>query len=137
MSISSEVLAERLVRVFGDPDAIGESLTADAEWWITPTVGILGSERRTRVDCRGDVNHLRRHLEGRRGGAASSDRQRRHRCCPIHVRAKARQLDDRSYENEYSVWVRRSGDQIDRVGIPRRRLVHGATADLNRSSVQV
>jgi hypothetical protein len=24
-------------------------------------------------------------------------------------------LGDRSYENEYSVWIRRSGDQIDRV----------------------
>ena len=31
------------MRAFGDPDAIGELLTPDAEWWITPTVGVLGS----------------------------------------------------------------------------------------------
>jgi hypothetical protein len=32
-----------LVESFGNPDTIEALLTEDAQWWITPTVGILGS----------------------------------------------------------------------------------------------
>ena len=116
MNVNSEILAERLVRAFGDPDAIGELLTADAEWWITPTVGVLGSPSVGREsivaamriifgDLWKDAEVVVHHVVGNDDIGAVR----------FTLRAKARQLGDRSYENEYSVWVRRSGDQIDRV----------------------
>ena len=104
------------MRAFGDPDAIGELLTADAEWWITPTVGILGSPSVGREaivaamriifgDLWKDVEVAVHHVIGNDDIGAVR----------FTLRAKARQLGDRYYENEYSVWVRRSGDHIDRV----------------------
>ena len=116
MSIDSGVLAEHLVRAFGDPDAIGELLTADAEWWISPTVGVLGSPSVGREaivaamriifgDIWKDAEVAVHHAIGNDDIGAVR----------FTLRAKARQLGDRSYENEYSVWVRRSGDHIDRV----------------------
>jgi hypothetical protein len=36
-------LAERFVLAFGDPEATAELLSEDAEWWISPTVGVVGS----------------------------------------------------------------------------------------------
>ena len=36
-------LGRRLVDAFGNPAAIESLLTEDAQWWITPTVGVLGS----------------------------------------------------------------------------------------------
>jgi ketosteroid isomerase-like protein len=116
MSIDAGVLAERLVRAFGDPDAIGELLTADVEWWISPTVGILGSPsvgRETIVaamriifgDLWKDAEVAVHHVIGNDDIGAVR----------FTLRAQARQFGDRPYENEYSIWVRRSGNHIDRV----------------------
>jgi ketosteroid isomerase-like protein len=109
-------LAERLVRAFGDPDAIGELLTPDAECWITPTVGVLGSPtvgRDTIVaalrvifsDLWGDPEVTVHHAIGNDDIGAVR----------LTLQAKARFANERPYENEYSVWVRCRGDRIDRV----------------------
>jgi ketosteroid isomerase-like protein len=116
VSIEAADLAERLVRAFGDPDAIGELLAADAEWWITPTVGVLGSPTVGRDaivaamrvifgDLWGDPEVTVHHAIGNDDIGAVR----------LTLRAKARFADDRPYENEYSVWVHRRGDRIDRV----------------------
>ena len=116
MSNEAASLAQELVQAFGDPDAIGELLTEDAEWWITPTVGVLGSPTVGRDaivaamrvifgDLWGDPEVTVHHAIGDEDIGAVR----------LTLRAKARILDDRPYENEYSVWVRRRGDRIDRV----------------------
>lgn len=116
MSIDSGILAERLVKAFGDPDAIGELLTSDAEWWITPTVGVLGSPsvgRETIVaamrvifgDLWSGAEVTVHHAIGDEDIGAVR----------FTLRAKARYADNQPYENEYTVWVRRLDDHIDRV----------------------
>src|ERR1700730_12342811 len=109
-------LGRRLVEAFGNPAGIEALLTEDAQWWITPTVGVLGSPSVGRDaivaamrvifgDLWGDREVTVRHAIGDDDIGAVR----------LTLRAKARMVDDRPYENEYSVWVRRRGDRIDRV----------------------
>ena len=39
---STRELLTALVDAFGDAERITELLAPDAQWWITPTVGVLG-----------------------------------------------------------------------------------------------
>jgi uncharacterized protein len=116
MATDAAALAEHLVRAFGDPDAIGALLTEGAEWWVTPSVGVLGSPsvgRDTIVaamrtifgELWGDAQVTVHHAIGT--GDIGAVR--------LTLRTKALFAENRPYENEYSVWVRRDGDQIDRV----------------------
>ena len=111
----ASTLARRLVESFGDPDAIGELLAEDAEWWITPTVGVLGSPTIGRAaildsmhvifgQLYADAHVTVHHAIG--DGDIGAAR--------LTLRATA-QWASRPYENEYSVWIRRSGNRIDRV----------------------
>ena len=116
MSVDAAGLAERLVRSFGDPDAIGQLLTEDAQWWISPTVGVLGSPsigRDAIVDsmrtifgelwAEAEVTVHHAIGEGNVGAVR------------LTLRARARFAGNRRYENEYSVWIRQRGQQIERV----------------------
>jgi len=106
-------LGRRLVEAFGNPTAIETLLTEDAQWWIAPTVGVLGSPSVGRdaimtamrtifgviySDSRADIH-----------AAVGDDTLAAVR---FTLRATA---NARPYENEYCVWVRRAGDRIDRV----------------------
>lgn len=112
----SAALAVALVEAFGDPEAIGELLTEDAEWWITPTVGVLGSPTigRERIlesmrvifgdlyaDARAEV-----HMSIGDGDLGA---------VRITLHATALFAGGQQYKNEYSVWIRREGDRISRV----------------------
>jgi ketosteroid isomerase-like protein len=116
VSIDSGILAERLVRAFGDPDAIGELLTPDAEWWITPTVGVLGSPSIGRETIVAAMRVIF-------GDFWSGEEVTVHHAIGVDdigavrftLRAKARYADNQPYKNEYAVWVRRVDDHIDRV----------------------
>jgi hypothetical protein len=135
MSISSEILAERLVRAFGDPDAIGELLTADAEWWITPAVGVLGSLSVGREaivaamrvifgNLWKDAEEAVHHVIGNDDIGA-----------PIHATGQGSPM----WRPLLRERVLGMGPTIrqsyrPRLGIPRCRLVHGATADMNRGT---
>ena len=114
--MDSAILAERLVLAFGDPDAIDALITDDIEWWISPTVEVLGSPGIGReavmsairviftemwLDADATVHH--------RLGADDVGAVR------FTLRAKAHFAGDQPYENEYSLWIRRNGDRIDRI----------------------
>jgi ketosteroid isomerase-like protein len=116
MSNAAANVAERLVRSFGDPEAIGVLLTDDAEWWITPTVRVLGSPsvRREAIvasmrtifgELWGDSRVIVHNVIGDDDIGAVR--------LTLEAKALFRSGDD--YSNEYSVWVRRRGDKIDRV----------------------
>jgi cytochrome P450/ketosteroid isomerase-like protein len=114
--LEAKQLVRSLVEAFGDPDAIGALLTDDAEWWITPTVGVLASPSVGRdaivasmrviftelwSEAAVDVHHVI--AEGDIAAARFT------------LRAKAHFAELRPYENEYTVWAHRSGDRIDQV----------------------
>jgi ketosteroid isomerase-like protein len=109
-------LAERLVRSFGDPEAIGALLTDDAEWWITPTVRVLGSPSVGREAIVASMRTIFGELWG-------DSRVIVHNvigdddigAVRLTLKAKALFRSGADYSNEYSVWVRRRGDRIDRV----------------------
>jgi ketosteroid isomerase-like protein len=106
-------LAISLVESFGHPEAIEALLTEDAQWWITPTVGILGSPS----VGRDQIMAAMRVIFGDIYADASAE---------IHaavgddvigavrftLRAK---VGERPYVNEYSVWIHSNGERIDRV----------------------
>lgn len=113
---SPGTLARQLVESFGDPDAIEALLADDCEWWITPTVHVLGSPtvgrdaiiEAMRVifrDLWGDASAEVHHVisEGDLGAVR------------LTLRARALFAEGRPYSNEYSVWVHVVGDRIDRV----------------------
>jgi ketosteroid isomerase-like protein len=106
-------LATALVESFGDADAIGKLLTDDAQWWITPTVGILGSPsvgRDTIVTAMrvifGDIyTDAKAEIHAAIGDETIA-------AVRFTLRAK---VGERPYANEYSVWIRRSGERIAQV----------------------
>jgi ketosteroid isomerase-like protein len=106
-------LAIALVESFGDPEAIGNLLTEDAEWWITPTVGILGSPSVGREQIvaamRVIFGDIYTDATAEIHAALGDDETGAVR---FTLRAT---VGERPYINEYSVWIRRSGDRIDRV----------------------
>ena len=109
-------LARLLVSSFGDPDAIAALLTEDAQWWITPTVGVLGSPSVGRQAILASMRQIF-------GELYATPQVQIHTCVGdeengavrFTLRAVARFAGDRPYENEYTVWVHRRGDLIDRV----------------------
>lgn len=116
MESNAAELARRLVAAFGDPDRIAELLTEEVEWWITPTVGVLGSPTVGRQavlasmrvifgELYGDVSVKVHHAIG--DGDIGAVR--------ITLDGVAKIAGDRPYQNEYSVWIRRRGELIDRV----------------------
>jgi ketosteroid isomerase-like protein len=106
-------LAISLAEAFGDADAVVELLTDDAEWWISPTVEVLGSPSvgkaaiaeamRTIFGAIYRDAHAELHQAIGEGDFGS-----------VRLTLRAR-IGERSYENEYCLWVRRAGDRIDRV----------------------
>jgi ketosteroid isomerase-like protein len=116
METTAADLARRLVSAFGNPEGIAELLTEDVEWWITPTVGVLGSPTVGRQavlasmrvifgELYGDVSVTVHHAIG--DGDIGAVR--------ITLDAEATAAGGRPYQNEYSLWVRRRGALIDRV----------------------
>jgi ketosteroid isomerase-like protein len=116
MTAPAAQLVRRLVESFGDPDAIGALLTDDCEWWITPTVGVLGSPsvgrdsivesmRQIFGELWGDARVELHHVIGEGDIGAAR----------LTLRARALFMEGLPYENEYSVWVRVVGDRIERV----------------------
>jgi ketosteroid isomerase-like protein len=109
-------LARALVSSFGDADAIAANLTEDAQWWITPTVGVLGSPSVGR-------EAIHRSMRTIFGELYASPSVEVHHCVGdeemaairFTLRAVARFAGDQPYANEYTVWVRRRGELIDRV----------------------
>lgn len=113
---SAVEVARRLVGAFGEPDAIGALLADDAQWWITPSVGILGSptvgrsailEAMTVIFSAmyNDVSTTVHHVISDRELAA----------CRFTMRATAVFAEGRPYENEYSLWVQVAKGQAVRV----------------------
>ena len=109
-------LVRELVSAFGDPEAIVELLADTAEWWISPSVGVLGSPTVGRDDIHesmqiifttmyGDVRTEIHHVLANRTMAA----------CRFTLRADALFADGRPYENEYSVWIEVEDGLIIRV----------------------
>jgi ketosteroid isomerase-like protein len=105
-----------LVAAFGDADRIRTLLAPDAQWWISPTVGILASPTVGRdsiceslqtifgglyADVRTTVHHL---LVDDDVGTAR-----------FTMFAKALFADGRPYENEYCVWIQIDAGAIIRV----------------------
>jgi ketosteroid isomerase-like protein len=116
MESNAAEMARRLVRAFGNPGAIADLLTEDIEWWITPTVGVLGSPTVGRQavlaamrvifgELYGDVSVTVHHAIGE--GDLGAVR--------ITLDAEAKVAGGRPVQNEYSVWIRRRGALIDRV----------------------
>lgn len=112
----AKTLARSLVEAFGDPDAIGELLTDDVEWWITPTVGVLGSPSVGRdavlTAMRTIFTELYADAEAEIHAVIGEGDLAAVR---LTLRARALFAEGRAYENEYCVWVHRRDDQIDRV----------------------
>lgn len=106
-------LAVALVESFGNPDAIEPLLTEDAQWWITPTVGILGSPSVGRdqimVAMRIIFGEIYSDASAEVHAAVGDDVIGAVR---FTLRAK---VGERPYVNEYSVWIRSNGKRIDRV----------------------
>lgn len=109
-------LLVRLVEAFGDADAIGSLLAPDAQWWITPSVGVLASPTVGRDAIRASMQVIFGQL------------YRDVRTCVHHTLcagglgaarftmfASALFADGKSYENEYSIWITVDGGQITRV----------------------
>jgi ketosteroid isomerase-like protein len=116
MTDTAATLARRLVESFGDPDAIGALLADECEWWITPTVHVLGSPTVGRDaivaamrvifgDLWGDPSVEVHHVISEGDMAAIR----------MTLSAHALFAEGRPYTNEYSVWVHVVGDVIDRV----------------------
>jgi ketosteroid isomerase-like protein len=113
---STQELLITLVAAFGDADRISDLLAPEAQWWITPTVGVLGSPTVGRdairdamrvifgqlyTDVRTTVHHTL--AEGDIGAARFT------------MSATALFADGQQYENEYSVWVQVRDGLITRV----------------------
>jgi ketosteroid isomerase-like protein len=109
-------LLTSLVGALGDADRVCGLLAPDAQWWITPTVGVLASPTVGRdaiyesmrtifgelyADVRTSVHHT---LVDNEMGAAR-----------FTLSATALFADGRPYENEYTMWVRTDGGAIVRV----------------------
>lgn len=109
-------LLTSLVGALGDADRVCALLAPDAQWWITPTVGVLASPTVGRdaifesmrtifgqlyADVRTSVHHT---LVDNEIGAAR-----------FTLFATALFAERRPYENEYTMWVKTDGGAIVRV----------------------
>jgi ketosteroid isomerase-like protein len=109
-------LLTSLVGALGDADRVCALLAPDAQWWITPTVGVLASPTVGRdaiyesmrtifgelyADVRTSVHHT---LVDDDMGAAR-----------FTLFATALFAEGRPYENEYTMWVKTEGGTIVRV----------------------
>jgi ketosteroid isomerase-like protein len=109
-------LLTSLVGAMGDADKVCALLAPDAQWWITPTVGVLASPTVGRdaihmsmqtifgdlyADVRTAVHHT---LVDDNMGAAR-----------FTLTATALFAEGRTYENEYCMWVQAEGGAIVRV----------------------
>jgi len=109
-------LLTSMVGALGDADRVCALLAPDAQWWITPTVGVLASPTIGRdaihesmrsifgelyADVRTSVHHT---LVDNDMGAAR-----------FTLFATALFADGRPYENEYTMWVQTDGGAIVRV----------------------
>ena len=115
MAETRELLVS-LVAALGDADQVCALLAPDAQWWITPTVGVLASPTVGRdaiyasmrtifgdlyADVRTTVHNT---LVDDNMGAAR-----------FTLSATALFADGRIYENEYCMWVQTDGGAIVRV----------------------
>ena len=112
----SRSLITELITSFGNPGAIEALLAEDATWWITPTVGVLGSPTTGRAKIReamdvifGDLYEdatTEIHAVISDGAFASAR---------FTLRARALFAAGRPYENEYCLWIEQGGEHIIRV----------------------
>jgi ketosteroid isomerase-like protein len=113
---STRELLTALVAAFGDAERVTALLAPRAEWWITPTVGVLGSPTVGRDAIRAglriifgqlyaDVETTVHHVlgDGDMGAARFT------------MRATALFAARQPYENEYTVWVQVQDGLIVRV----------------------
>jgi ketosteroid isomerase-like protein len=114
--VSARDLAVCLAESFGDADAIVSLLAEDAEWWITPTVGVMASPtvgrdaigRALRVifeDLYADTR-IQLHAVISEGDETA---------VRFTMRALAIFAGNRRYENEYVLWIQCVGDEVSRV----------------------
>jgi uncharacterized protein (TIGR02246 family) len=113
---STRELLTALVAAFGDAERITELLAPDAQWWITPTVGVLGSPTVGRDAIRAAMRVIFGQLY------ADVDTTVHHLLCDpdmgaarFTMRATASFAGGQPYENEYSVWVQVQDGLIVRV----------------------
>ncbi|MDT5117367.1 MAG: uncharacterized protein QOE30_3106 [Mycobacterium sp.] len=104
---STRELLTTLVAAFGDAERITELLAPDAQWWITPTVGVLGSPTVGRDAIRAAMRVIFGQLY------ADVDTTVHHLLCDpdmgaarFRMRATASFAGGQPYENEYSVGFR-------------------------------
>jgi uncharacterized protein (TIGR02246 family) len=113
---SARELLTALVDAFGDAERVTELLAPDAQWWITPTVGVLGSPTVGRDAIRAAMRVIFGQLY------ADVDTTVHHLLCDhdmgatrFTMRATALFAGGQPYENEYSVWVQVRDGLIVRV----------------------
>lgn len=109
-------LLTSLVEALGDADRVCALLAPEAQWWITPTVGVLASPTIGRdaihesmrsifgdlyADVRTSVHHTL--VDGDMGAARFT------------LFATALFADGRPYENEYTMWINANDGAIVRV----------------------
>ncbi|BBY20232.1 nuclear transport factor 2 family protein [Mycobacterium stomatepiae] len=113
---STRELLAALVAAFGDAERVTELLAPKAQWWITPTVGVLGSPTVGREAIRAGMRII--------FGQLYADVQTTvHRlvceddtgAARFTMRATALFAGGQPYENEYSVWIQVQDGLIIRV----------------------
>jgi uncharacterized protein (TIGR02246 family) len=113
---STRELLTALVAGFGDAERVTELLAPKAQWWITPTVGVLGSPTVGRDAIRAGLRIIFGQLY------ADVDTTVHHVLCDgdmgaarFTMRATALFAGRQPYENEYTVWVQVQDGLIVRV----------------------
>jgi ketosteroid isomerase-like protein len=113
---STRELLTGLVAAFGDADRVCELLAPEAQWWITPSVGVLASPTVGREAIRDamrvifgqlytDVHTTVHHTLAEDDMAAAR----------FTMRATALFAGGQQYENEYCLWVQVHDGLIVRV----------------------
>jgi ketosteroid isomerase-like protein len=114
--MSARDLALALIDSFGDPEATAGLLTEDAQWWVTPSVGILASPTTGRdaicAAMKTIYSTLYRDVQTTVHDVIAEGDQAVVRICFC---ATALFADNRPYENEYCLWVRCRNGRIEQV----------------------
>jgi ketosteroid isomerase-like protein len=113
---SARNLVTELVSAFGDADAIAALLAPDAQWWITPSVGVMGSPTIGRGAIREALQVIFGQLYvGVRTTVHDVLADEHTGAARFTMSATALFADGRLYENEYCVWIRAESGRILRV----------------------
>lgn len=116
MARSPRDLAVALIESFGDPDATVALLSADCEWWVTPSTGVLGSPTVGRDEIHAAMRTIYETLYGEVAPVIHDViEQGNQAVIRITFRATAVFAAGRPYENEYCLWLRCRDGEIERV----------------------